>query len=348
MTKNPADDTGLYQFDPTAYLPRNLFEAVTEVRVTNPEMVEVEAGLRLRRPRLTTDGRLLILATDHPGRRVTELRGDPMGMANRHDYLARALRILTHPLVDGIMGVTDFMEDLLILSHLMRKAGRPGLLDGKVLVGCMNRGGHAGVVGEIDDRFTCFSAARLANLRFEGGKMMYRLDLSDERSIRAIDDCAQAISALHLAGLYAFVEPMSVRLVDGRYQTDKSVEAMARDAGAAACLGESSTRTWLKLSYQEGYRTVADATCLPILMLGGPAGENPTDTIRDFAAGMRSAGNVRGAMVGRNVTFVHSEDPRAMAAAVGAVIHQGLDLEGAVRIMGEERNREMDHFHGCF
>jgi hypothetical protein len=339
---------GTYCFRPEEFLPIKLFEAITEVRVNTPELILAEATCRRRRSRLTLDGKLVVLATDHPGRRVTNLPGDPLGMGDRHSYLARALRVLTTPGCDGIMGTTDFMEDILIVNALVRQAGGASLIDDKVLIGCMNRGGHAGVVGEIDDRFTCFTARQLKCMNFEGGKLMYRLDPADERSIKAISDCAQAITELHREGLYAFLEPMSVqRKKDGGYETIKTVEALVRDVGAASALGESSARTFLKISYTEGYDRVAKATTLPILMLGGPAREDPTSTLSDFAAGMRTAANVRGVMVGRNVTFAPMEDPRAVAAAVCGIVHEGLTAEESLDRLAAERGREMNTFAVC-
>ena len=336
---------GTYCFRQEDFLPLKLFEAITEVRVNNPETALEEASCRRRRSRLTLDGKLVVLATDHPGRRVTNLPGDPLGMGDRHSYLARALRVLTTPGCDGIMGATDFMEDLLIVNALVRQAGGPSLIDDKVLIGCMNRGGHAGVVGEIDDRFTCFTAKQLKRMNFEGGKLMYRLDPADERSIKAVSDCAQAMTELYREGLYSFLEPMSVlRKPDGGYETVKTVEALVRDVGAAAALGESSARTFLKISYTEGYERVARATTLPILMLGGPARENPTSTLREFAAGMRAGANVRGVMVGRNVTFAPKEDPRAVAAAVCGIVHEGLTAEEALDRLAAERAQGMDTF----
>lgn len=334
-----------YRFDPAAFLPERLYHAITEVRVNTPELIFEEAARRRRRSRLTTDGKLVILATDHPGRRVTGIPGNPLGMGDRHSYLARALRVLLTPGCDGIMGTTDFMEDLLILNALLRDSGGPELLNEKVLIGCMNRGGHAGVAGEIDDRFTSFTAPQLAAMRFEGGKLMYRLDPADPLSIKAVEDCALAINDLHRHHLYAFLEPMSVRRKpDGGYETVKTVETLAKDAGAAAALGESSARTFLKLSYTEGYETVARATTLPILMLGGPPREDPGSTIEEFAEGMRAAPNVRGVMVGRNITFTPVEDPRAVAAAVTAVVHEGATAAEAMNALERERNAAMDVF----
>lgn len=336
-----------YRFDPAAFLPEKLYHAITEVRVDNPDLIFEEAARRRRRRRLTTDGKLVVLATDHPGRRVTGIPGDPLGMGDRHSYLSRALRVLLTPGCDGIMGTTDFMEDLLILSALLRDSGGPDLLDDKVLIGCMNRGGHAGTTGEIDDRFTSFTASQLAAMRFEGGKLMYRLDPADPMSIKAIDDCALAINDLFRRGLYSFLEPMSVRRKsDGNYETVKTVETLARDAGAAAALGESSARTFLKLSYTEGYEIVARATTLPILMLGGPPREGPESTLEEFAKGMRAAPNVRGVMVGRNVTFASGQDPRGVAAAVAMIVHQGATAAEGMDAVHREQGVAMDVFAG--
>lgn len=336
---------GKYSFLPEEFLPRKLFEAITDVRVDRPETILAEARNRRKRQHLTLDGKLVILATDHPGRRVTGLGGDPLAMGDRYSYLARALRVLATPGCDGIMGTTDFMEDLLIVNALVRESGGPSLIDDKVLVGCMNRGGHAGVVGEIDDRFTSFTARHLKALNFDGGKLMYRLDLADERSIKAISDCAQAVTDLYREDLYVFLEPMSVQSKkDGGYETIKTPETLLRDAGAAAAMGESSARTFLKLSYTEGYDRVARATTLPILMLGGPAREDPTSILRDFAIGMKAGSNVRGVMVGRNVSFAPKEDPRAIAAAVCGIIHEGMTAEDSLERLAAERGKGMDLF----
>lgn len=202
--------------------------------------------------------------------------------------------------------------------------------------------------GEIDDRFTSFTARQLKGMNFDGGKLMYRLDPADERSIKAISDCAQAITELHREGLYAFLEPMSVQKKrDGGYETIKTVDALVRDAGAASALGESSARTFLKISYTEGYERVAKATTLPILMLGGPPKENPISTLNDFAAGMRAGANIRGVMVGRNVTFTPREDPRAIAAAVCGIVHEQLTAEESLDRLAAERGRQMDAFASC-
>lgn len=328
-------------FSHERFLPKSLFERISEVRAQNPDAVQEEASRLEKRPSLAPKGKLMIVATDHPGRRVTGLRNEPLAMANRHAYLARAIRVLTAPGCDGIMGTPDFMEEILIISHLVRMATDQSWLDGKVLIGCMNRGGFAGVKGEIDDRFTAFTARQLKRLRFEGGKFMYRLVMEDERTIKAIDDCAQAVNSLFREGLYSFLEPLHMRQTkEGGYEQIIDAKTLSQDVGATAALGESASKTWLKIPYCESYETVARATTLPILMLGGPAQDSPEPTLRNFAAGMRAAANVRGVMVGRNITFVKDDDPRAIAAAVGAIVHRGSNAEEALSIADEERGKQ--------
>ena len=65
-------------------------------------------------------------------------------MASRSDLLDRLVTALARPGVDGVLGTPDILDDLLLL----------GALDGKVVIGSMNRGGLQGASFELDDRFT--------------------------------------------------------------------------------------------------------------------------------------------------------------------------------------------------
>ena len=49
-------------------------------------------------------------------------------------------------------------------------------------------------------------------------------------------------------------------------------------------------------------------------------------------------------MVGRNVAFAPKEDPRAMAAAVCGIVHQGLTAEQSLDRLEAERGQAMDLF----
>src|SRR5450432_3236693 len=91
------------RWDLDAYLPAAALDEITDVRIEHPKWVAKEARQRKRRKRLTSDGRLVLAALDHPARGVNEIRGDALAMGDRHQYLARARRVLDDPLLDGIV-----------------------------------------------------------------------------------------------------------------------------------------------------------------------------------------------------------------------------------------------------
>ena len=127
-------------FRTTEFLPAACMARLTDTRVQDPEFSWRSAQARVRRTKLAPSGKLNILAADHPARRVTKVGNDPLAMANRHDFLARILRVLMNRRVDGIMATMDILEDLLSIDGFLRDAGGAPLLDDKVLIGSLNRG----------------------------------------------------------------------------------------------------------------------------------------------------------------------------------------------------------------
>jgi len=55
---------------------------------------------------------------------------------------------------------------------------------------------------------------------------------------------------------------------------------------------------------------------------------------------MQAGPNIRGALIGRNVIFPGPDDPRAMAAAVAALVHDRSDMRGARTVMAAERGKD--------
>lgn len=320
-------------------LPFAAFEQITDVRVDHPKWILKEARQRRRRPRLTANGKLVLLALDHPGRGVNQIRGDALAMGNRHELLARARRVLDDPGIDGVMGTSDILDELLILSHLERRKTGRGFLDDRLLVGSMNRGGLAGTAFEMEDTFTSFTAERLREIGAEGGKMMYRLDPQDPASGRTILACAQAINELGRHGLAAFLEPLGVVHAADGFHPAKDAATLIRQCGIGAALGESSAHVWIKFPYGEGFEKVSRATTLPILLLGGPARESALDTLADFARGMAAGANVRGAIIGRNLLFPGEGDPLPMCRALTRIVHKGASIEEAAQLLAEEPPR---------
>ncbi len=317
-------------FRPKDYLPAELISQVTELRVTDPELPLSLALSRRRRAQLTLDGRLNILAADHPARRVLAVGGDRLGMADRHDYLARILRVLRLDAVDGIMATMDILEDLLVLDELLFQrgggaggAGRDGtsLLDDKLLIASLNRGGLQGVSWEMDDPMTGALPSTVAAWNLDGAKILLRICDQEPDSLKTIVATAGTIAQMNELRAPLFLEPLPVIKTDKGYQVEKAAEALAKIVGVASALGDSSRFLWLKLPYCENYQAVVRATTLPILLLGGESTGDPTKFMREVEAGMAAGPNVRGVLVGRNVLYPGEGDPAVAAAAIGRIVH---------------------------
>jgi len=281
--------------------------ALAETRAVRPEAVAEAAARRTRRPALLgATGRLMLIAADHPARGALAAGGDPLAMADRGELLDRLCTALERPGVDGVLATPDVAEDLLLL----------GALDGKVVVGSMNRGGLAGTSFEIDDRFTAYSADAIAASRLDGGKMLLRVDDGDPATPRTLAGCARAVSALAGHGLMAMVEPFIARRVDGRVRNDLTPEAMIRAIAIASGLGTTSARTWLKVPVVPDMERVMAASTLPALILGGEVADDPRAARDGWRRAMRLP-TVRGLVAGRSLLYPADGD---VAGAVDAAV----------------------------
>src|SRR5438270_13032201 len=79
-------------FTTTSFFPLGLYQRITDVRVNHVGLLDKAAQRRSKPESLTYDGKLTLLAADHPARRVTAAGGDPIAMGDRFESLARALR----------------------------------------------------------------------------------------------------------------------------------------------------------------------------------------------------------------------------------------------------------------
>jgi hypothetical protein len=308
-------------FSSTQFLSEQAVARITGKRVTDPGYSLRVAMGRKRRETLAPSGRLNILAADHPARRVTKVGDDVLAMTDRRDYLARIVRVLSSPKVDGIMATMDILEDLLTIDGLGREESAPPLLDGKLLIASLNRGGLAGVSWELDDPITGAVPETCTAWKLDGAKILLRIADDDPGALKTMLASAQAISQCNALGVPMFLEPLPVVRGDKGWTVVKTAEALARIAGVASALGDSSRYLWLKLPYCERYEIVARSTTLPILLLGGESAGDPTKFLNELRSALAAGSNVRGALVGRNVLYPGDGDPLEVAEAAGAIIH---------------------------
>src|SRR5207248_369239 len=222
--------------------------------------------------------------------------GDPIRMADRHDYLARVLRVLSSELIDGVMATMDVLEDLFIIDGLLREEGEKSILDGKLLIASLNRGGVVGSSWEMDDPLTGPTPQTCFAWKLDGAKILMRICLDDERSLKTLVASANAITQANALSLPTYLEPLPVLKSEAGFRVQKSKEALALAVSVASALGDSSRYLWLKLPYCEGFEGVAGATSLPILILGGESAGDPVQFLKQIAAAMNAGSNVRGAV----------------------------------------------------
>ena len=308
-------------FNAADILPDSAYQAITDLRVCDPTAALWAGTERRRRAQLAPSGRLVLIAADHPARRVTAVGDAPLAMADRRDLLARIQAILREGLADGVMASMDVLEDLLLLHHMEMEAGGEGLLNDKVLVGSMNRGGLAATNWEMDDPVTGPSAEALARQGMDGGKLLLRLCPSDVGTLRTMEACAQAITELNFRRLACFLEPLAVRRSDGCFKVLRDATEMARAVGVAQALGDSSHGMWLKLPWCENFGVVARSTTLPILLLGGPGGQGVPPFAEQLRRALDGGANVRGVMVGRSLLYPDDADPVGAARTIYSQVH---------------------------
>ncbi|EGX60001.1 hypothetical protein SZN_10113 [Streptomyces zinciresistens K42] len=283
---------------------------LVRLRAERPEAVAEAAARRVRRPLLGDAGRLMIVAADHPARGALGVGDRALAMANRAELLERLCLALSRPGVDGVLATADILDDLLLL----------GVLDGKVVMGSMNRGGLQGARFELDDRFTGHRAEDIERLRFDAGKLLLRVDLDDPGSLTTLESAARAVDAMAARGLPVFVEPfISRRAPGGRVVNDLSAEAVTRSIAIASGLGGTSAYTWLKLPVTENPDDMAEVTqtsTLPAVLLGGEVGDDQDGAYEKWRGALRLP-TVRGLVVGRSLLYPAGGD---VAAAVDTAV----------------------------
>lgn len=293
-----------------ARISADAFARLRAARQRDPGSIATTLQARTRRELVRGDGRLFIVAADHPARGALGVRTNPLAMANRYDLLQRLALALSRPGVDGVLGTPDVIEDLALL----------GALDGKIAVGSMNRGGLRGAAFEMDDRFTGYDVDSMVRSGLDAAKLLVRVNLQDSATAGILEDTARAVTESARAGLPILLEPFMSEWVDGRVVNDLSTDAVITSVAIASGLGATSSYTWLKLPVVAEMERVMQATTLPTLLLGGDSDADPDETYASWASALALPG-VHGLVVGRTLLYPQDDDVAQAVDIAAALVH---------------------------
>jgi DhnA family fructose-bisphosphate aldolase class Ia len=294
------------------FLDDDAFARLRDRRATDPAAIAELHAERTRRPVLGDNGRLFIIAADHPARGALGVGEEPMAMADRYELLDRLALALSRPGVDGVLATPDIIDDLALL----------GALDDKVVVGSMNRGGLRGSSFEMDDRFTGYDIDAIVRDRLDFAKALLRINLQDAGSVATIEACAAAVTAAASAAVPIMIEPFMSRRGPSGVVNDLSPDAVITSIAIASGLGSSSAYTWLKLPVVDEMERVMAATTLPTLLLGGERGGDPAATYASWQRALALPG-VRGLVVGRTLVYPPDGDVARAVDTAAALVHAG-------------------------
>jgi hypothetical protein len=286
------------------------FADIVETRARRPEAVLELARIRKRRSEFDDGRGLFMLTADDTARANLQIGANPVALGNRRGWLERIAYVLEHPAVDGMIGSPDIIDELLLL----------GALHDKIVLGSMNRSGLAGSTWEVDDRFTAYDVASIAESNLDGGKLTLRLDWRDPGTNRALVAAASAIKQLARARTVALVEPLPVSSESGRIRVANDRDHLVRALSVASGLGPTSARTWLKVPVTREVEEVVAATSLPTLIVGGDPGTDVDVAVARWGETL-ALPQVRGIVTGRSLLFPADGDVdravNAVAAALG-------------------------------
>lgn len=137
---------------------------------------------------------------------------------------------------------------------------------------------------------------------------------------RVADECD-----VHGMPLLAMMYPRGPKI-----KSEHAVEAVIHAARLGAELGADLIKT----NYTgdaETFKTVVDSCPVPVIIAGGPKCKTEQEILQTAYGSIKAGGS--GLSIGRNV-FQH-EKPSLMVKALYTIVHKGVSVEQALKILGE-------------
>lgn len=123
---------------------------------------------------------------------------------------------------------------------------------------------------------------------------------------------------------------LQAEMVPGGMMGDGSMRT-ADNIAHAARLGMELGADWAKVPYCEGFAQVIDTAFKPVVIMGGSRRGSELDFLEDMKGAMGAG--AAGGTIGRYI--FESDNPAAMARALGAIIHDDASLEEARELYRE-------------
>lgn len=281
--------------------------------------MDARTGKRIRLGRLLRpeSGRAIIVAASHGVQ-----SGPPAGLRTAEEIRTVFARLRR---ADGVMvtpGMIPLVEDAFVGRD------RPGLvlhLDWKshgrkiYTPGADGRG--EGVLAQLSDLDAVAAAGIDAVMTYlYVGQRDTALERAEiERNARIARDCERL-------GLGLIVEPRSA--LEGEDPDALSAGVMSLYCRIAADLGADLLKV-LWPGSAEAFAAVTESSFVPVLLAGGPGGDDPDDTLALADTAVRAGAG--GLMFGRRV--FRAPAPEAILAALGGVVHDGLGVPEARRLL---------------
>ena len=251
------------------------------------------------------DGRALIVAFDHG-----MIDGPAKGMERPAETLTQIVAGGADAILTTYGMANRFAKEIASLGLILR-------LDGG--------GTKLGEMGPGSQFYTVEDALRIgadavAVSAFPGSA-------KEEDTLRTL---AKVIGTAHAWGV-----PVMGEMVPGGFDSGpeyRTAECIAIAARVGAELGSD----WLKIPYAAGFEQVTNGCYVPVVILGGAKKGSERKMLESIRAAL-DVGAV-GVAIGRNI--FQAEDPRAMTAAVSALIHEDAAIDEAMDILSGGGDRE--------
>ncbi len=143
---------------------------------------------------------------------------------------------------------------------------------------------------------------------------------NEEHSLQML---ARTIAKAHAWGM-----PVMGEMVPGGFDSApefRTTESIALSARVAAELGAD----WVKIPYASDFERVTSTCFVPAVILGGTKKGAERAMLEDISQALQAG--ARGVAIGRNI--FQADNPRAMTAAIAALIHGDASVDDALEIL---------------